>query len=151
MSKAPFMTYKEECESLREQVEKLTKERDIKEHCIVQLEAEDLRMKEQLAALAEQNEKLRKALTKWQYLNASHNFCCGYCGNELSEGHRDYCALSLPDLASPVLNRIRAEENEAIIAAANALENIASTSSSTRIRRVANEALKAIRARRNHG
>ena len=48
----------------------------------------------------------------------------------------------------PVLNRIRAEENEAIIAAANALENIASTSSSTRIRRVANEALTAIRARR---
>ena len=41
------------------------------------------------------------------------------------------------------------EENEAIIAAANALENIASTSSSTRIRRVANEALTAIRARRN--
>ena len=44
-----------------------------------------------------------------------------------------------------------AEQNEAIIAAANALENIASTSSSTRIRRVANEALTAIRARRNHG
>ena len=40
------------------------------------------------------------------------------------------------------------EENEAIIAAANALENIASTSSSTRIRRVANDALTAIRARR---
>ena len=43
---------------------------------------------------------------------------------------------------------VKAEENEAIIAAANALENIASTSSSTRIRRVANAALKAIRARR---
>ena len=43
---------------------------------------------------------------------------------------------------------VKAEENEAIIAAANALENIASTSSSTRIRRVANDALKAIRARR---
>ena len=43
----------------------------------------------------------------------------------------------------------QAEENEAIIAAAaNALENIASTSSSTRIRRVANDALTAIRARR---
>ena len=37
---------------------------------------------------------------------------------------------------------------ERMIATANALENIASTSSSTRIRRVANEALKAIRARR---
>ena len=43
---------------------------------------------------------------------------------------------------------VKAEENEAIIAAANALENIASTSSSTRIRRVANDALTAIRARR---
>ena len=52
----------QEIESLREQVEKLTKERDIKEHCIVQLEAEDLRMKEQLAALAEQNEKMRDEL-----------------------------------------------------------------------------------------
>jgi 2,3-bisphosphoglycerate-independent phosphoglycerate mutase len=48
-----------------------------------------------------------------------------------------------------LIKLVKAEENEAIIAAANALENIASTSSSTRIRRVANEALKAIRARRN--
>ena len=40
------------------------------------------------------------------------------------------------------------EDKDKIIAAANALENIASTSSSTRIRRVANEALKATRARR---
>ena len=43
------------------------------------------------------------------------------------------------------------EDKDKIIAAANALENIASTSSSTRIRRVANDALTAIRARRNHG
>ena len=42
------------------------------------------------------------------------------------------------------------EDKDKIIAAANALENIASTSSSTRIRRVANDALTAIRARRNH-
>ena len=47
-----------------------------------------------------------------------------------------------------LIKLVKAEENEAIIAAANALENIASTSSSTRIRRVANEALTAIRARR---
>ena len=47
-----------------------------------------------------------------------------------------------------LIELVKAEENEAIIAAANALENIASTSSSTRIRRVANEALTAIRARR---
>ena len=39
------------------------------------------------------------------------------------------------------------EDKDKIIAAANALENIASTSSSTRIRRVANDALTAIRAR----
>ena len=43
--------------ALREQVAILAKERDIKEHCIVQLEAEDLRMKEQLAALAAELEK----------------------------------------------------------------------------------------------
>ena len=47
-----------------------------------------------------------------------------------------------------LIKLVKAEENEAIIAAANALENIASTSSSTRIRRVANDALTAIRARR---
>ena len=39
------------------------------------------------------------------------------------------------------------EDKDKIIAAANALENIASTSSSTRIRRVANDALTAIRAK----
>ena len=55
--------------------------------------------------------------------------------------------LSVDEIAR-LIDIVRAEENEAIIAAANALENIASTSSSTRIRRVANEALKAIRARR---
>ena len=46
-----------------------------------------------------------------------------------------------------LIELVKAEENEAIIAAANALENIASTSSSTRIRRVANAALTAIRAK----
>ena len=127
-----------EITTLREQVEKLTMERDIKERCIVQLEAEDLRAKEQLAALAEQNEKMREALSVMVAEARARN-----CGLKIADD-----ALSLPDLASPVLNRIRAEENEAIIAAANALENIASTSSSTRIRRVANEALTAIRARR---
>ena len=54
-----------------------------------------------------------------------------------------YCAMLATAPTPPV-----SEENEAIIAAANALENIASTSSSTRIRRVANDALTAIRARR---
>ena len=54
-----------------------------------------------------------------------------------------YCAMLATAPTPPV-----SEDKEAIIAAANALENIASTSSSTRIRRVANEALTAIRARR---
>ena len=96
----------------------------------------------QLAALAEQNEKLRKVLLRLACLGNGDQY-----GNSIGNCIAQE-ALSLPDLASPVLNRIRAEENEAIIAAANALENIASTSSSTRIRRVANEALTAIRARR---
>ena len=88
---------------LREQVAALTKERDIKEHCIVQLEAEDLRMKGQLAALAEQNEKLRAVLDKLARLGNEP-----YLGNSI--GNRIAAeALSLPDLASPVLNRIRAE------------------------------------------
>ena len=86
---------------LKEQVEKLTKERDIKEHCIVQLEAEDLRMKEQLAAIAEQNEKFRKALSS----------ACDHIELPYEIGER--CAyrkpLSLPDLATPVLNKYRAE------------------------------------------
>ena len=57
-----------------------------------------------------------------------------------------YCAMLAAAPTPPV-----SEDKDKIIAAANALENIASTSSSTRIRRVANDALTAIRARRNHG
>ena len=120
---------------LREQVEKLTEERDAA-WSVNPTVSENL-LREQLAALAEQNEKMREA--------------CEFAAERFDHpdnADRMLVALSLPDLASPVLNRIRAEENEAIIAAANALENIASTSSSTRIRRVANEALTAIRARR---
>ena len=55
-----------------------------------------------------------------------------------------YCAMLATAPTPPV-----SEDKDKIIAAANALENIASTSSSTRIRRVANDALTAIRARRN--
>ena len=55
-----------------------------------------------------------------------------------------YCAMLATAPTPPV-----SEDKDKIIAAANALENIASTSSSTRIRRVANAALTAIRARRN--
>ena len=88
--------------SLREQVEKLTKERDIKEHCITQFELEDLRMKDQLAALAEQNEKMREALVDCeQALDECRDYPITY--DSVIE------ALSLPNLASPVLNRIRAD------------------------------------------
>ena len=60
---------------------------------------------------------------------------------------RDSLAAILAAAPTPPVS----EDKDKIIAAANALENIASTSSSTRIRRVANDALTAIRARRNHG
>jgi len=101
---------------LKEQVEKLTKERDDlrSRRCEVCGYLEHERehtgcLREQLAALAEQNEKMRKALTKWRYLDSSYNWRCGHCGNEEGDEHKEGCALSLPDLASPVLNRIRAE------------------------------------------
>ena len=134
--------------TLREQVEKLTKELDnvkqVEFPRRVQKVTDALKRKheKELAALAEQNEKMREALQKLACLGNGEQYG-NSIGNCIAQA-----ALSLPDLTSPVLNRIRAEENEAIIAAANALENIASTSSSTRIRRVANEALTAIRARR---
>ena len=53
-----------------------------------------------------------------------------------------------PHCGKPAPTPPVSEDKDKIIAAANALENIASTSSSTRIRRVANDALTAIRARR---
>ena len=103
---------------LREQVAILTKERDIKEHCIVQLEAEDLRMKEKLAGLAGQNEKMKDALKTvvddaeectdhddWtaMLLSLDAYHIASTCIEEINE---------LPDLASPVLNRIRARAAE---------------------------------------
>ena len=87
-----------EITALRKQVEKLTKERDIKEHCIVQLEAEDLRRKEQLAALAEQNEKIRTELERFVRNNMTANACS-----------KVIALTTLPNLATPVLNKYRAE------------------------------------------
>ena len=84
---------------LHGQVEKLTKERDIKEHCIVQLEDEHLRMKGQIGALAEQNEKMRKALDAVSISSLTHTRVKAFVDK----------SLSLPDLASPALNRIHAE------------------------------------------
>ena len=86
---------------LKEQVKRLTKERDIKEHCITQFELEDLRMKEQLAALAEQNAKLRKALS-----SACDHIELPY---EIGERCTYRKPLSLPDLATIILNK---EEGE---------------------------------------
>ena len=103
-----------EITALREQVEKLTKERDDlrSRRCEVCGYLEHERehtgcLREQLAALAEQNAKMRKALTKWRYLDSSYNWRCGHCGNEVEDGHKEGCALSLPNLATPALNRIK--------------------------------------------
>ena len=76
--------------SLREQVEKLTKERDA--------EIARNRPLQSLIALAEQNELLTRALN--------------YCVSQIVEfedvpGVAE--ALRLPDIASPVINRIRAD------------------------------------------
>lgn len=96
--------------TLREQVEKLTKERDDlrSRRCEVCGYLEHERehtwcLREQLAALAEQNEKMRNVMraiaeaVDYYYTEKSAD---RYCFHE---------ALSLPNLATPVLNRIRAE------------------------------------------
>ena len=103
---------------LREQLAALTKERDElktvpmkyrRMQFNAELQDEVTQLQKQLAALAEQNAKMRKALTKWRYLDSSYNWRCGHCGNEEGDGHKEGCALALPNLASPVLNRIKAE------------------------------------------
>ena len=104
--------------TLEQQVEKLTKERDDlrSRRCEVCGYLEHERehtgcLREQLAALAEQNEKMREALIDTAYFLEQHsNRWDGIKGkhpNDVVEAARN--ALSLPDLASPVLNRIRAE------------------------------------------
>ena len=101
---------------LGEQVEKLTEECVVlrasnrtKLDTIAYLETREDENKQKLAAFAEQNEKLRKALTKWRYLDSSYNWRCGYCGNEEGGEHKEGCVLSLPNLSTPVLNKYRAE------------------------------------------
>ena len=116
-----------EIESLREQVEKLAKERDElktvpmkyrRMQFNAELQDEVTQLQKQLA---EQNAKMRKALTKWRYLDSSYNWRCGHCGNEVEDGHKEGCALSLPNLTSPMLNRIKAEAYREV---ANIVENI---------------------------
>ena len=101
----------QEVSYLREQVEKLTKERDELHRAFNQPvpRSEWEKMQEQLAALAEQNEKFRETLSRWRYQNLSYNWCCGNCGAVDGDGHKEGCALSLPDLATIILNK---EEGE---------------------------------------
>ena len=61
----------------------------------------------QLATLAEQNAKMREDLSRWRYQNLSYNWCCGNCGVVEGDEHKEGCALSIPDLATPVLNRMK--------------------------------------------
>ena len=88
------------CDKLSEQVEKLTKERNAFQDQCIRLKNERAVENGQLAALAEQNEKLRKALIA---------VSIAWSSNEIYEPHFFSEALSLPNLASPVLNRIKAE------------------------------------------
>ena len=100
-----------EITTLREQVEKLTKERDDlrSRRCEVCGYLEHERehtgcLREQLAALAEQNEKFRKLLP---YCNTGHY---GYSIQQMY-----FEAAQLPDLASPVLNRIKESNDDVLV------------------------------------
>ncbi len=98
-----FHLVNEELRELREQVEKLTKERDELHRAFNQPvpRSEWEKMQEQLAALAEQNEKMRKVLLRLACLGNGDQY-----GNSIGNCIAQE-ALSLPDLATPVLNRIR--------------------------------------------
>ena len=155
-----------EVSSLREQVEKLTMERDTEiarnrplqsliksteetksfllkkseenKEAVKQLDSErqaNALLTEELAALAEQNEKFRETLSRWRYQNLSYNWCCGNCGAVDWDEHKEGCALSIPDLASPVLNRIRAEAMEEAAKIANEHEGVAWAVSAIRNRK----------------
>lgn len=98
--KREFKDDREELREAEQQVEKLMKERDAA--WSVNPSKSEQVLLEQLAALAEQNEKLRKALSAaatslWNY--------------QATRGARaaDKALEELPDLATPALNRIRAE------------------------------------------
>ena len=119
-----------EIESLREQVEKLTTEgieyrekwlseqsRNLSEEAEFEILSQQVvaleylsvvdtaaieNLHEQLATLAEQNEKLRKVLLRLACLGNGDQY-----GNSIGNCIAQE-ALSLPNLATPVLNRIRA-------------------------------------------
>ena len=99
-----------ELATLSEQVDKLTKERDAlrSRRCEIcgylEYEREHTGcLRVQLAALAEQNAKMRKVLLRLACLGNGDQY-----GNSIGNCIAQE-ALSLPDLASPVLNRIKAE------------------------------------------
>ena len=114
-----------EIESLREQVEKLTEAYDQcgrtvqdygrtidqTESRLREVAAHCANVEQQLAALAEQNEKLREALIDTAYFLEQHsNRWDGIKGkhpNDVVEAARN--ALSLPNLATSILNK---EEGE---------------------------------------
>lgn len=151
--------------TLREQVEKLTKELDnvkqVEFPRRVQKVTDALKRKheKELAALAEQNEKQRKALlsandfiftlqhdlysercTDW-YPEGAHNAATAMSESMRLIGNRcaDFTdvveALTIPDLASPVLNRIRAEAMEEAAKIANEHEGVAWAVSAIRNRK----------------
>ena len=124
-----FHLVNEELRELREQVEKLMKEgieyrekwlseqsRNLSEEAEFEILSQQVvaleylsvvdtaaieNLHEQLATLAEQNEKLRKVLLRLACLGNGDQY-----GNSIGNCIAQE-ALSLPDLATPVLNRIR--------------------------------------------
>ena len=93
-----FHLVNEELRELREQVEKLTKERNAFQDQCIRLKNERAVENGQLAALAEQNEKQRAFLEfAWK----------GIPMNEYAFKILEH-VMNLPNLADPALNRIRA-------------------------------------------
>ena len=93
-----FHLVNEELRELREQVEKLTKERDAFQDQCIRLKNERAVENGQLAALAEQNEKQRAFLEfAWKDIPMNE-----YAFKILEH------VMNLPNLAAPALNRIRA-------------------------------------------
>ena len=98
-----FHLVNEELRELREQVEKLTKERNAFQDQCIRLKNDRAIEKGQLAALAEQNEKMRKVLLRLACLGNGDQY-----GNSIGNCIAQE-ALSLPDLATIILNK---EEGE---------------------------------------
>ena len=98
----------QEVSTLREQVEKLTEECVVlrassrsKLETIANLEWQVEKLTKQLAALAEQNTKFRKVLLRLACLGNGDQY-----GNSIGNCIAQE-ALSLPDLATPVLNETK--------------------------------------------